>query len=195
MKFTPLSLALFSLVSFALAPLSAVQAQNQPSASPINPMPSMPPMPMAQMNGMHKPAGPAGPLKITYGDKSATWTPAELAALPQTRVTVINVHTKANDTYTGVPLIDLLTRMGLSPKPHGKELRLYVVAVGSDGYQVTYGMGEIAPYIHDAPTIVADTENGKALTSDGPLKLISSGDKMPERWVRNLAAIRVLAAQ
>jgi hypothetical protein len=134
------------------------------------------------------------PLKITYGNKSATFTPAQLAAMPQTTVTVSNDHTKSNDTYAGVPVIDLLTQLGISPKPHGQELRLYLVFVGSDDYEVTFGMGEIAPYIHDSPTIVAVTENGKPLTSDGPLKLISSGDKMPERWVRHLVAIHVLAA-
>jgi hypothetical protein len=67
--------------------------------------------------------------------------------------------------------------------------------IGSHDYEVTFGMGEIAPYIHDAPTIVVKTQNGKPLTSDGPLKLVSSGDKMPQRWVRNLVAIRVLSAQ
>lgn len=139
---------------------------------------------------------PAPPesLKLIFGDKSATWTPAQLAAMPQTTVTVLNQHTKANVTYTGVPIIDLLTQVGISPKPHGKALRLYIVAVGSDAYEVTFSIGELAPYIHEAPTIVADTENGKPLAGDGPLKLISAGDRMPERFVRNLVAIRVLAA-
>ena len=54
-------------------------------------------------------AAPAGPLKITFGDKSAEWTPATLAALPHTTVTVYNEHAKANQTYSGVPLIDLLS--------------------------------------------------------------------------------------
>jgi hypothetical protein len=146
------------------------------------------------MGEMDKPAPPASPLKITFGDKSATWTPATLAALPHTTVTVYNEHTKAKETYSGVPVMELLTRIGVPAKPHGKDFRLYLVCVGSDGYEAVFAMGEIAPYIHDAPTIVADSEDGKALTSEGPLKLISTGDKMPERWVRNLVAIRVLAA-
>lgn len=138
---------------------------------------------------------PPGVLRVAFGDKSTDWTAAKLTAMPQTTVTVLNQHTKASETYTGVPVIDLLTQVGISAKPHGQELRLYLVAVGSDAYEVTFAMGELAPYIHEAPTIVADTENGKPLAADGPLKLISSGDKMPERWVRNLVGLRVLAAE
>lgn len=135
------------------------------------------------------------PLKITFGDKSATWTPAQLSAMPQTTVTVYNEHTKANEIYTGVPLIDLLTKLGVPATPHGKELRLYLVAVGSDDYEAVYAVAEVNPSLHDATVIVADTENGKPLASDGPLKLIDSREKRPARWVRNLAAVRVLSAE
>ncbi len=95
-----------------------------------------------QMSGMdmgadhahNKPSVPAGPLKVTFGDKSAEWTPESLAALPHKTVTVHNAHTKADETYSGVALIDLLVRLGVPDKPHGKDLRLYLVAEGSDGY-------------------------------------------------------------
>jgi len=152
-------------------------------------------MPMGQMGEMHKPAPPAGPLKITFGDKSATWTVTTLAGLPHVTVNVYNEHTKANETYSGVPLIALLTPLGVSDKPHGKDLRLYVVAVGSDGYEAVYASGEVTPDVHDATVIVADLENGKPLADDGPLKLIATGEKRPARWVRNLVAIKVLAAE
>ena len=135
------------------------------------------------------------PLKITFGDKSATWMPAALTSLPHTTVTVYNDHTKANETYAGVALIDLLTPLGVAEKPKGKELRLYVVAEGSDDYEVVYSIGEIAPYIHDATVIVADSEDGKPLTDSGPLQLVATREKHPARWVRNLIAIHVLAAQ
>jgi hypothetical protein len=81
-------------------------------------------MGMGQMGGMEhgmgKPMVPAGPLKITFGEKSAQWTPATLAALPHTTLTVHDEHIKANQTFSGVPLIDLLTPLGLPAKPHGK---------------------------------------------------------------------------
>ncbi len=181
------------LIGIAATP---AQAQSQQTSKPTGQTESSGPMGHTSgMGEMDKPAPPAGPLKITYSDKSATWTPTTLAALPHQTVTVYNEHTKAKETYSGVQVMELLTRIGVPAKPHGKDFRLYLVCVGSDGYEAVFAMGEIAPYIHDAPMIVADSEDGKALTSEGPLKLISTGDKMPERWVRNLVAIRVLTAE
>jgi hypothetical protein len=146
-------------------------------------------------HGTGKPSVPAGPLKIVFGDKSAEWTPATLAALPHKTITVFNEHAKANQTYSGVPLIDLLTRLGVPDKPHGKDLRLYLVAEGSDGYEAVYTVAEVNPDVHDAIVIVADALEGKPLADDGPLKLVATGEKRPARWVRNLVAVQVLTAQ
>jgi len=134
-------------------------------------------------------------LKITFGDKSATWTVATLAGLPHVTVTVHNEHTKADETYSGVPMIALLTPLGVSEHPRGKDLRLYVVAEGVDLYEVVYSIGEITPDVSNSTVIVADTENGKALAGDGPLKMIATGEKRPARWVRSLVAIKVIAAE
>jgi len=136
-----------------------------------------------------------GPLTVQFGDKSAEWTPATLAALPHQTVTVYNEHTKANETYAGVPLIDLLTRLGVPEKPRGKDLRIYLVAEGSDGYKVVYSLGEVTPDVHDGTVMVADAEAGKPLTDSGPLKLVATGEKRPARWVRNLVAVRVRTAE
>ena len=136
----------------------------------------------------------AAPLKITYGDKSDSWTPEQLTAMPQTTVTVYNEHTKANETYTGVLLMNLLAKLGVPTTPHGREMRLYLAALGSDDYEAIYSVAEVNPSLHDATVIVADTENGKPLAGDGPLKLIDTREKRPARWVRNMVAIRVLSA-
>ncbi len=142
-----------------------------------------------------KPTIPAGPLKITYNGKSEKWTPATLAALPHSTMTVFNAHAKANQTYSGVPLVTLLKRVGVPESPHGKDFRLYIVATGSDGYEVVYSLGEVAPEIHDGTTLVADTADGKPLGDSGPLQLVTTGEKHPARWVRNLASIRVLSIE
>ena len=178
---------------FTVAAVST-HAQSQPSQMTAS-GPAASPAPMGQMSEMHKPAPPAGPLTITFGDKSATWTAATLASLPHVTVTVHNEHTKADETYSGVPLIALLTPLGVHDAPRGKDLRLYLVAAGSDGYEVVYSIGEVTPEVNNSTVIVADTENGKPLTDDGPLKLIATGEKRPARWVRNLVAIRVLTAE
>ncbi len=168
--------------------IAGAGAQNQHPAMPMG-QPSMP------MGEIHKPAPPAGPLQITFGEKSATWTPATLAALPHVTVTAHNEHTKADETYSGVPLIALLTPLGVTDKPRGKDLRLYIVAAGSDGYEVVYSIGEVTPDVHDATVLVADKENGEPQNADGPLKLIATGEKRPARWVRNLVAIKVQTAE
>ena len=137
----------------------------------------------------------AGPLKMSFGDKTAEWTAGKLAALPHKTITVFNEHAKACQTYTGVPLLDLLTPLGVPNTPHGKDLRLYFVGEGSDGYKAVYAVAEANPDVHDGAVIVADAMDGKALGEDGPLQLISTDEKRPARWVRNLVAIRVLTAQ
>jgi hypothetical protein len=144
---------------------------------------------------MPQPSIPAGPLKITFEDKSAEWTATTLAPLPHKTITVYNEHAKASQTYSGVELIDLLKPLGVPEKPHGKEFRLYLIAEGSDGYQVVYSLGEVTPDVHDGTVMVADTVDGKSIAEDGPLKLVATGEKRPARWVRNLVAVRVLTAQ
>jgi hypothetical protein len=145
--------------------------------------------------GRKSPVAPAGPLRISFNDKQMEWTPAELAALPHKTVTVHNEHTKNDEMYSGVPLIDLLARVGVPAKPMGKDMILYLVAAGSDGYQVVYSVAEVNPDVHDAAVIVADAQDGKPLGTDGPLKLVATRETHPSRWVRNLVAIHVMAAQ
>lgn len=138
---------------------------------------------------------PAGPLNITFNEKSSAWTPVTFAALPHTTITVYNEHAKITQTYSGVPLTDLLTPLGVPNKPHGKQFRLYLVAEGSDGYQVVYSLGEVTPDVHDGTVLVADAVDGKSLGNNGFFQLVATGEKRPARWVRNLVAIRVLTAQ
>ena len=145
-------------------------------------------------HGTH-PAGPANVLRITVGAQSAEFTPEKLAALPHTTLTVFNGHAKANQTYTGIPLIDLLKPLGVADQPKGKDFRFYVEAAGSDGYFVVYSIGEITPFIHDGTVLVADTVDGKPIADSGPFQLVATGEKHPARWVRNLVSIKVLPAE
>ena len=93
------------LMAGTVSTVSQAQSQPQPGMDQLGGM-----MPAHEMS---TPAVPAGPLKIVFGDKSAEWTPATLAALPHQTVTVINGHTKASLTYSGVPLIELLKQLGV----------------------------------------------------------------------------------
>jgi len=157
------------------------------------------PAAMTPMSGMemgHAAAGvAAGVLKVTFGEKSAEWTQATLAALPHTTLTAYNAHVKANQTYTGVLLMSLLAAVGVPEKPHGNDLRLYLVAEGADGYKAVYSLAEVNPELHEGTVFVADTLDGTSLAGSGPFQLVAAGEKRPARWVRNLVAVRVLAAE
>jgi hypothetical protein len=53
----------------------------------------------------------------------------------------------------------------------------------------------VEPSEHAGDVIVASSMDGKGLGADGNLKLISTEDKKPQRWVRNLSAITMKMAE
>lgn len=112
-----------------------------------------------------------------------------LASLP--RVT----QAFAGRSYTGVTLWDFLDRtVGLrhpGAKP-GDLLRMYVVATGTDGYQVVISMGEIAPSFGNAPDIIAIEVDGHGLGPEGFARLVVPRDARGGRSVANLARLQVL---
>jgi hypothetical protein len=142
----------------------------------------------------HAPALPSTSLTLVYQGKSATLSPAELAALPHVTVSVFNAHAKANETYSGVPLDTLLGKLGV---PQGEAVRgpLFmtgIIAEGTDGYKVLFSLAEADSAIHTGQIIIADTLDGKPIAADGDFKLVSSEEKRPARWVRNLTKITVI---
>jgi hypothetical protein len=146
-------------------------------------------------NGMsHKePAAPSTSLTVTVDGKTKTFSSAELGPdnFPQKIVKVHNEHAKADETYVGPTLGDVLARVGFEVgKPTQREmLHTYVRAEGTDKYWVLYSLTEVEPSEHDGNVIVATGMNGGGLGADGQFKLVSSEDKKPQRWVRNLSSI------
>jgi hypothetical protein len=140
----------------------------------------------------------AGSLSIQAAGKSQSLTLDSLKAMPQKTVSFHNVHTKADETYTGVSLIDLLASLGV---PHGKDLHgkglsEYVVATGSDGYKAALALAEVDPEFHPGDVIVADAMDGKPIDEkNGPFKLVVTEDKRPARSVHSLVSIEVKTAE
>jgi hypothetical protein len=139
----------------------------------------------------------SGSLKIQTPEKSETLSADALKTLPHTTITVHNPHTNAEETYSGVPLIDLLVKEGV---PHGHDLRGkalsdYVVATGSDGYKAVLALAEVDPDFHPGEVLVADSMDGKPLDKAGPFRLVVSEDKRPARSVHNLVSIEVRQAE
>jgi hypothetical protein len=160
---------------------------------------------MAPMGGMQaaKPPAPLSTsLTLTVDGKATTFSVAELKAMPQTVVKVHNAHTNEDETYSGVPLGDLLAKAGfMANKTTQREmLRSFLQIEGTDKYWVLYSLTEVEGTEHVGDVIVATSMGGgtgtdKGLGADGDLKLISTEDKKPQRWVRNLAAITLKSAE
>lgn len=154
----------------------------------------------ASQSAYADPATPKGDLRISAHPYHNDWilTPAELMALPQTAVKVHNEHTKADETYTGVRVADLLAKMDvpLGQKLRGVVLSDYLVATGSDGYVAVIALAEADPSFHSGDVIVADSMDGKPLDErSGPFKLVVTEDKRPARWVRNLISLELKSAK
>jgi hypothetical protein len=148
-----------------------------------------------QAQPMARPSAAKAPLStslsVTVGGKTTAFSVAELEAMPQKTLKLHNEHTQKDESYTGVLLSDVLAQCGasLSPETQKKFLHSTVRAIGTDKYFVLYAAAEVEGGLHAGDVIVATKMDGGSLGDDGNLKLISSEEKKPARWVRNLAAI------
>jgi hypothetical protein len=115
-----------------------------------------------------------------------------IRTMPQVQVKMMGGDNSKTETYSGVPLKNLLIRAGVTAAES-----LSLAAVGNDGNKVALSPAETDAVFQDgSQIIVADAMNGKSLdASNGPLMLIVSGDKGSAHWVRNLARIQVNTAK
>src|SRR5215469_9726122 len=167
------NLAFVFLITFTIVAVSLIAQQSAPATSAI------------ERNELLLESRGRDPVHLAIGD---------LKTLPRLTVTIHNSHTNADETYSGVRVADLLTKVGapLGSDLRGKALAHYIVATGSDGYQAVIALGEVDPAFHPGEVLVADRMNGKALDEhNGPLKLVVTEDKRPARSVRNLATIEL----
>jgi hypothetical protein len=152
-------------------------------------------------------AGTAPALPGTGGGVSSEFTltgvttPGTYAlskALPATTLTATYIGPSGSvmDTYTGVSLWTLLNSAGLILDPNIKNdvLRQYVVAVGSDGYEAMFSLGEIDPMFGNQPDLVAYADTLGQLGPGGPdgfARMVVPGDMFGGRYVSNLVALAV----
>ena len=149
----------------------------------------------------HEAGVPSKTLTVTGLDGTArTLTVADMMAMPQTTVTVVNGHSQKQETYAGVAVKDLLalvasTKMvpvaGDAMRSKVSPRLTVIVARGTDRFRVAMTLCDTDPGCRSGLAIVADTVNGQPLTADGAFKLILTEDKMPGRWVRSLDALTV----
>jgi hypothetical protein len=126
-------------------------------------------------------------------------SPLSLTSDDLAKMTRATVSVPAPDgskiVYEGVTLLDVLQKAGA---PAGKQLRgkalaSYVLAKASDGYQVTFTLGELDPQFGNESVLVADKRDGKPMAEkQGPFRLVCPNDKEGARSVRMLETLEVV---
>ena len=144
----------------------------------------------------HMAAAASTALTLTVGGKATKLSVAELEAMPQKTITVRNAHTDKDETYSGVPVGDLLAKFGAPYEKNEKVIyHSYLRAGGMDGYWVLYSASEVESAMHLGDVIVATRVGGQPLGADGQFRLVASEEKKPARWVRNLSTLELKSAE
>jgi hypothetical protein len=142
-------------------------------------------------------AGPVWAQDLTLSGpdgQRATLSGADIAALPHVKLTV-TIEGKTT-TYDGVPLTQLLVRVGA---PSGKALRGpvlrdVVLVSGRDGYAAAIALAETDPGFRKDQVLLADRADGQPLAATaGPYRLVVEGDQRGARCVRMVSSIAVKA--
>ena len=134
-------------------------------------------------------------LTVTSGERSVSFTAADFQLLAHTDLTAFDPHQKMEHRYSGVPMRDLLARVGapLGDSLRGPALRLAVVVRAKDGYATLYALAEFDENFSDRTLLLADSEDGKPLGEGaGPLRVVAFGDKRAARWARMVKSIEVI---
>jgi DMSO/TMAO reductase YedYZ molybdopterin-dependent catalytic subunit len=125
-------------------------------------------------------------------DQSVTVGPSDIAAMPHVTLTV-SVEGKTH-TYAGVPLTDLLGRVGA---PAGKALKGaalsdVVIVTAKDGYVVALALAETDPLVRKDQVLLADRIDGAPMPDGlGPYRLVVEGDQRGARLARMVTSIEV----
>ncbi len=135
-------------------------------------------------------------LTVSFAANSLKLTAAELAALPHVETSTVDGHEKKSHTYSGVPVRDLLAKVGVpfGEKLRGKALRMVVVARTRDNYAVVYAVAEFDEAFSDRTVLLVDRQDGQPLGAGaGPVRIVAPGDKRPARWARMVVSLDVVS--
>jgi DMSO/TMAO reductase YedYZ molybdopterin-dependent catalytic subunit len=124
---------------------------------------------------------------LTLASEDLTKMKRDLVSIPRSDGT--------KGEYEGVPLSEILTRARapLENRLRGKALASYVLATGTDGYQVLFALSELDAAFAKGRIIVADKRDGQPLLgAQGPFRLVCADDRAGARSVRMLESIEVV---
>lgn len=144
----------------------------------------------------HAPAKRSEMLKLTGLDgKKVSLSPADFAKMPHVTLNVHNGHSDKDETYSGVPVSELLKLVTAAGKPKVSPRMTVLVFSATDNFHVVLTSCDTDPGCHNGQVIVADSMDNKPLEDVGAFKLVVSEDKKPGRWARNLDSITVKAVE
>jgi len=132
-----------------------------------------------------------GPTGEALGVTADQWK-----SLPRVSVTAVE-HGGEQARFEGVPVAEILRLVDapLGRELSGRNLRLYVLAQASDGYEVVFALAEFDSAFSDRVILIADRRNGEPIgPTEGPLRFVVPGDKRQARWIRKLQTISVRSA-
>ena len=139
-----------------------------------------------------------GPALTLVGDSGQTkaLSLTDRAALPQFEVREVT-RDSATIVFRGPTLRALMTLVG-APAGHalrGPNMALVVVAEASDGYKVAYALAELDEQFGARTAILALSQNGAKLpATEGPLRVIISGEQHHARWIRQVVRLQLVRA-
>lgn len=127
--------------------------------------------------------------------KPAEWTADKLRETFASQLKKVEYTAKGQKhVSTCVPLIAIVQAAEpvTDPKHKNFAMRLAVVVSASDGYAVTFGMGDLMPDVGNREVWLALDADGQSLTGrDAPAKLIVPTDAKPVRAVWGVTKIDV----
>jgi DMSO/TMAO reductase YedYZ molybdopterin-dependent catalytic subunit len=132
---------------------------------------------------------------IGLSGQTTTLAAADVASLPHVTLAV-SVEGKSH-TYEGVPLTDILARVGA---PAGKALKGadladVVLITAKDSYAVALSLADTDPMVRKDQIILADKADGAPLPDGlGPYRLVIEGDQRGARMARMVVSIALLRA-
>ncbi len=144
-------------------------------------------------------AGPSTSFSVT-GDVAtpAAFNLKRLQQLPAARanVTYFAAGVVTSESFTGPLLWDLLNSPsvgGIVTNPNIKNdiLHKIIVVTGCDGYQATFGAGEVDPFFGGNQIMVAYASSGSSFPDDGVARIVAPGDKAGGRFVSIIDKIQV----
>jgi hypothetical protein len=138
----------------------------------------------------------AGPfLTVSSPTTNLVLTAGDYAALPHTKIQLMDPHDKKVHQFTGVVVSEILALAGApsGEKLRGRALRQVVIFRARDAYAVSFSLADFDAAYSDRTLLLADQEDGAPLSdTTGPLRLIVSGDKKAARWVRMVNRIEII---